>query len=290
MAIVLFANLKGGVAKTTNAVAVAECLAAQGYKTLAIDADHQCMMGELLTGEDQLFHCEQRRSTLHDLLVAMLDDEFTDDRFPHFIVDKASDIAGGLDTLAVLPCSLRIDDFQTNVAKARRGYNTTEEFYNIFKRRRRMFRNWLNKHYEYTIVDCPPSIPVQVRVMLSVADAFIIPSVPDRLSVRGSQLLVHRVRKLGYKCAGLGTLWSLHRKQTAIHNETIARAKTGAPPFDYLPRPFDVVIPNAAAIAKAAEPEQHPKTFSEKYASPFAKLFNNLCGEIIARCGRLDDV
>ncbi|MDB4679721.1 AAA family ATPase [Planctomycetaceae bacterium] len=36
MSVILFLNLKGGVAKTTNAVATAECLADQGYKTLLI--------------------------------------------------------------------------------------------------------------------------------------------------------------------------------------------------------------------------------------------------------------
>ena len=53
MSILLFVNLKGGVAKTTNAVAVAECLADSGYRTLLIDADHQCMSGELLLESEQ---------------------------------------------------------------------------------------------------------------------------------------------------------------------------------------------------------------------------------------------
>lgn len=39
MSIVLFVNLKDGVAKTTNAVA--ECLADSGYRMLLIDVDHQ---------------------------------------------------------------------------------------------------------------------------------------------------------------------------------------------------------------------------------------------------------
>ena len=42
MAIVMMINLKGGVAKTTSAVAIAECMADNGYRTLVIDADHQC--------------------------------------------------------------------------------------------------------------------------------------------------------------------------------------------------------------------------------------------------------
>src|SRR5271157_1230224 len=97
MSILLFLNLKGGVAKTTNAVAAAECLAASGYRTLLIDADHQCMSGELLLGESLLLKCERRKITLHDLLAAMLDDHFSAEQFPAYVVPKASDIGDGLD-------------------------------------------------------------------------------------------------------------------------------------------------------------------------------------------------
>jgi len=41
MSIIMFINIKGGVAKTTSAVAGAECLASSGYRTLVIDAEHQ---------------------------------------------------------------------------------------------------------------------------------------------------------------------------------------------------------------------------------------------------------
>ncbi len=72
MSILLFVNLKGGVAKTTNAVAVTDCLADSGYRTLLIDADHQCMSGELLLGESRLLNCERRKLTLHDMLAGLL--------------------------------------------------------------------------------------------------------------------------------------------------------------------------------------------------------------------------
>src|SRR3954466_6881040 len=111
MSILLFVNLKGGVAKTTNAVAVAEGLADAGYRTLLIDADHQCMSGELLLGEDRLLKLDHKRKTLHDLLASMLDDEFSAEQIPYYVVGNASDIGGGLPKLSVMPCSIRIDDF-----------------------------------------------------------------------------------------------------------------------------------------------------------------------------------
>jgi chromosome partitioning protein len=77
MAIISFINLKGGVAKTTNAVAVAECLATSGYRTLLIDADHQCSASEMLLGMRRLMGSEKRGATLHDLLRDMLRDDFS---------------------------------------------------------------------------------------------------------------------------------------------------------------------------------------------------------------------
>lgn len=50
-----------------------------------------------------------------------------------------------------------------------------------------------------------------------------------------------------------------------------------------LPRPFQTIIPNAAAIAEATEPDQEPVSFSAKYSSKFAQLYRSLSKEIIKR-------
>jgi chromosome partitioning protein len=283
MSILLLVNLKGGVAKTTNAVAVAECLADSGHRTLLIDADHQCMSGEMLLGESRLLHCERKKSTLHDLLAAMLDDEFASEQIPPYVVPRASDIGGGLERLSVIPCSIRIDDFSTNMAKARHGYRSTDEFNAIFQRRRELLRRWLRANFDFTVIDCPPSIALQVKVFLTVADAFILPAIPDRLSVRGSLWLLDRLRRMGVKIQGLGTLWSLYREQNKLHRKVVEAAAGGVEPYNQLPRPFETVIPNAAAIAEALEPDRRPKSFSAKYTPQFARLYRALCGEIVQR-------
>jgi chromosome partitioning protein len=286
MSLMLFVNLKGGVAKTTNAVAVAECLADLGKRVLLIDADHQCMASELLLGERRMLDCDVHHRTLHDMLASMIDDEFMPDQIEPYVATRASDISGGLDSLSVIPCSVRIDDFSTNMAKARRGYKSTEEFYAIFRKRRKGMRRWLDSHFDFTIVDCPPSLALQVRAFLSVADAFVIPAIPDRLSVRGSLWLMNRIRKLGLKIEGLGTLWSLVRDQNKMHGKIVESASNGTQPFDQLPRPFKTIIPNASAITAASEPNCHPKSFTTKYTPQFAKVYRSLCSEILQRSER----
>ena len=111
--VIPFLNLKGGVAKTTNAVAVAERLACDGFSVLVIDADHQCTAGELLLGERRLLDAEKRRTTLHDLLRHMLNaDEFDPARFNRYAVQGGSNIKEAQGNLSVIPCSYRMDDFQ----------------------------------------------------------------------------------------------------------------------------------------------------------------------------------
>ena len=283
MSIFLFVNLKGGVAKTTNAVAIAECLADLGYRTLLIDADHQCMSGELLLGESRLLKCEGKRATLHDMLAAMLDDEFTAEQFDYYPVRNASNVGGGLPNLSVIPCSMRIDDFSTNMSKARRGHHSNDEFLKMFQRRREKLRRWLQASYDFTVIDCPPSIAIQVKTFLSVADSFVVPSIPDRLSVRGSLYLLDRIRRMGYRIVGLGTLWSLYREQNGMHRKMLEAVAGGGEPYDQLPRPFRTVIPNAAKIAEATEPGRTPKNFNLKYTAEFAKLYRGVCEEIVQR-------
>ena len=107
----------------------------------------------------------------------------------------------------------------------------------------------LSKAYDFTIIDCPPSVALQVIFFLPIADSFIVPSVPDRLSVRGSMWLLDRIRRIGVKTPALGTLWSLYRQQNPMHKRVVEAASQGRKPYDQLPPPFRTVIPNAAAIA-----------------------------------------
>jgi chromosome partitioning protein len=214
MSIVMLINLKGGVAKTTSAVAIAECLASKGYRTLLIDADHQCMAGELLLGEARQLKCERNKQTLHDLLRAMLDDEFGNNQFDAFVTRKASNIGGGMSNLAVLPCSIRIDDIITNMARARRGYRSPVEFLRAWDKRRTQLRRWAEANFDYTIIDSPPSLALQVRFLLPVADSYIVPTIPDRLSVRGALFLLDAIRRHGYKVAAMGTFGPCTERRT----------------------------------------------------------------------------
>jgi chromosome partitioning protein len=155
------------------------------------------------------------------------------------------------------------------MAKARRGHRSNDEFLGMFQGRRLVLRRWLNSNYDLTIVDCPPSIAIQVKTFLAVADAYIVPAIPDRLSVRGSLHLLNRIRRSGFKIEGLGTVWSLYREQNGLHRRMVDVVSRRVVPFDQLPKPFETIIPNATAIAEATEPDRKPRLFNAKYTPPF---------------------
>lgn len=277
-------NLKGGVSKTVTTVAIAECFASHGHRVLIIDADHQCMAGELVLGNQRQAEAERQKRNFYDLLVRMLDDEFEPTSFGKFVTSGVSNIDAGLETLSVLPCSIRIEEIQTNVAKAKQGFKTNEEFQRLWGRRREQMKSWLNKNYDFVLIDCPPSLAPQVRFVMTIADSFIVPTVPDQLSVRGSLYLLSRLSTLGYRVQGLGTLWSLYREQNNMHKAIVAASKKGDTRLAGLPKPFETIIPNATKIAETTDAtESAPASFAAKYTYPFAKLFENLCEEICKR-------
>lgn len=284
MAVILFTNLKGGVAKTTNSIAVAECLASSGKPTLLIDADHQCTTSELLLGEQRLLELERRRRTLHDLMSEMLKPDFEPAQFAAYVQANTSNIGGGLAELSVLPCSVRIDDFQTNYAKGGHGFKTWEDFRKLLNANRLRFRRWLNQTFAYVIVDCPPSLAIQVKYLLAVSDSYIIPCQPNHLSIRGSIWLRERIQGLGYRKECLGTLWSMYRTQDAMHSKVVADVESGTGRYKGLAKPFGAKIPLASSIANANLPESvHPRTFRAKYSPSFAAEYERLCEEIIER-------
>jgi chromosome partitioning protein len=250
---------------------------------LLIDADHQCAAGHILLGDSRFERCELHRSTLHDLLSEMVKKEFDVKTFAEYVVPVSSRHERAYaHNVSVMPCSLRIDDYQRNYYKAHAQFHSNDELQYVLTRRFRAFRTWLQANFDYTIIDCPPSLPIQAQMLVKVADAYIVPSVPDKLSVRGTYYLVDRLRRKNFKIPGLGMLWSLYREQNEIHREIIRLARQRYGLFARLPKPFDTVIPNRTAIVRAME--FRDGTLTARYSPACASIYRKLVDEIVIRC------
>lgn len=286
MPILLMINLKGGVAKTATTICLAEWWASQGRKVLVIDADHQYTASELLLGQKRFESLDTRKRTLHDLMSSMMNDDFSIDQVDRFSSKGVSTIRSIQPNLDCIPCSHRIDEFQSNMAKAKRGFQDDDYFQKKWKRMRNGIRNWCSRNYDIVLVDCPPSLTLHVRFFLNIADGYVTPCIPDRLSVRGTRYLLERIAKHGYKkIQALGTVWSMVRVQMKDHRDTIASypARFDSRTDLGIPAPFQTVIPNKSAIAQAMSNESMLVAYQEKYRDGVPVLMQSLSQEIRQR-------
>jgi chromosome partitioning protein len=169
--VLVVANQKGGVGKTTTAINLGTALAAVGEPTLVIDIDPQ---GNASTGLG-IDH-SSRKITIYDVLMgeAKLSDAVLPTRIPKLsIVCSTVDLSGA---------ELELIDME------RRNYRLKDAL-DVFSRP--------GPHFSYVLIDCPPSLTLLTVNAMAAADAVIVPLQCEFFALEGlSQLLktIERVR------------------------------------------------------------------------------------------------
>ena len=166
MKTVVFANQKGGVAKTTSAAALAAGLSERGFRVIVADCDHQCNLClssgvDMLTVEKTLYDVFKGTATVDDVIVSGL----------------------GFD---ILPGGLALAAADMDFTQAGREYMLSEALEAISDR------------YDYAVVDTAPMLGILTTNALTAADGVIVPLTADVYALQGlNQLngLIRNVRK-----------------------------------------------------------------------------------------------
>src|SRR5262244_1053475 len=148
--ILVVANQKGGVGKTTTAINLGTALAAVGEPTLVIDIDPQ---GNASTGLG--IARAERRVTIYDVLMgeATLGDAVMPTRIPKLsIVPATVDLSGA---------ELELID------KPRRNF--------ILKDALAEYSAHGASEFSYVLIDCPPSLTLLTINAMIAADAVMVP-------------------------------------------------------------------------------------------------------------------
>ena len=155
--VIAVANRKGGVGKTTIAVALATKLAEQG-RVLLVDLDSQANATEAL-----------------GVPLAPEVSEWLEYDEPPSLVS-----VGGLD---VLPGDDHTQN--ANLILARRGQD---------RALRRLLAPLTQ--YDYVLLDCPPSLSMLTRAAICAAGYVICPTIPEYLSIAGVRQLVKLIEEI----------------------------------------------------------------------------------------------
>ena len=285
-----FINLKGGVGKTTTAVAVAEMLAQDDRKhVLVVDLDPQTNATVTLISEDQWAEMDQRGRTIAQLFK----DRLNPHEEPKFNIEKAitprvSTINDGIARLDLLPSSIQLIDLQDRIPMIALSGNYTSNPLEIL----RVALQPVIDRYDYIIIDCPPSLGTVTKNGLRISTGYVIPTIPDIVSTWGIYQIVNNVarfsRDIDRSIPALGIV-ATKVQRNGLHDRVIRDLSKGRlGEFDKhggLSQPplFSNKIPQTVVVARGADVDADIRTFKGKYGNAYNAL-RGLTQEIKELC------
>ena len=219
--IIAIANQKGGVGKTTTTINLAASLAAEGKKTLIIDADPQANATSGY-GIDP----KSMQSSIYECLV----DEYPMDGSQVPTCCEGLDLVGSRIDLAGAEIELINKPSRENVLK-----NAIAP---------------VADKYDYILIDCSPSLGLITVNALTAANSVIIPVQAEYFALEGITKLLNTIRiiksKLNPKLEIEGFLLTMYDARLRLANQIYEELKG-----HFGPMVFDSVIPRNIRLSEA---------------------------------------
>ena len=253
--ILVVANQKGGVGKTTTAINLGTALAAVGQPTLVVDIDPQ---GNASTGLG--IPNTERKLTIYDVLVgeATLAQAVTPTKIPGLsLVPSTVDLSGAELELIDLP---------------RRNYRLKDAFAALVAENAGRF--------SYVLIDCPPSLTLLTVNAMAAADAVVVPLQCEFFALEGlSQLLktIERVRgNLNPTLEIQGIVLTMFDKRNKLSDQVAADVRSHMGD-----KVYKTVIPRNVRISEA--PSFGLPALVYDLRCPGSQAYIKLAGEMIQR-------
>ncbi len=251
MPIIALANQKGGVGKTTTTINLGACLAELGRTVLIIDLDAQANA----TSGLGLRAAEGRSS--YDVLMGVLP-------------ATRAVLPAGPSGLSIIPSSPMLAGAELELAPA-----TGREFF--LRRALRDEDSPVYTHYDYVLIDCPPSLGLVTVNALTAAGDVIVPVQCEYLALEGLGQLARTLelvrRQLNPTLRLRGLVMTMFDARTNLAGQVVDEVRR------HFPQTFHTVIPRSVRLSEA--PSHGRSILDYDPSSRGALAYRALAGELL---------
>ncbi|MDD3137995.1 MAG: AAA family ATPase [Lachnospiraceae bacterium] len=227
--VLICANQKGGVAKSTSVVNIGIGLARLGKKVLVIDNDPQGSLTEALGYPEP----DKLEVTLATVMGWVLNEED---------FDLTAGILHHEEGIDLMPANIELSGVETSLIGIMSSETVLKEYIDMIR-----------EDYDYIIVDCSPNLGQLTLNALVAADAVIIPVQAAYLPIKGLEQLLKTIsrvkRKMNPNLDIMGILITMVDYRTIYANEITEVLYQHYGDKIHI---FDEVIPMSVRAAEAA--------------------------------------
>lgn len=175
--VIAVANFKGGSAKTTTSLYLAQYLALRGFRVLAIDLDPQASLSSMF-GYQPEFDID-RNETLYGAI------RYDDERRPTREVIRPTYFDG----VSIVPGNLELMEFEHQTPRAM--IDRKARGHDMFFRRVATALGEVEADYDVVVIDCPPQLGYLTMGALNAATAMVVTIHPQMVDMASmSQFLL----------------------------------------------------------------------------------------------------